>query len=1038
MQIYSDGKNRVIKGTFPKRFRLLNAGAEVPYLRTAKDAIRLSGELPIGLLDIEEVEQKKTAQPAKLDAASLAIINKGDFDRIDILNKKLAINQEQMNSQLSALTEHEATLTNLETQNAQAIEKVNTNMVEMAKAFGKEIQADRDSIASSAVSLSTSFQEAVNLLNAKIESHEEAKNPHNITKASIGLERVDNTSDIDKPISKSVKKALEEKADKSDIEELIEKIDATGKRQDAIENMNLLGGVGGNELPIGGKEGQFLAKGSDRTGDYKWVNPDSSIGIIRVDELPATGETNILYLVPVDDPETKNIYDEYIWAVQSDDTYGWEKLGTTEVDLSGYVPTSRTINNKALTEDITLTASDVGAVASNTAITGATKCKITYDSKGLVTAGSDLEANDIPSLTISKISDITATASELNVLDGITASTTELNYLDGVTSSIQTQLNGKQPTGNYVTTDTAQTINQSAIKTFKGRVNFVGTGDANAIYLSTDTRIDVHGTSRTVLGFANGTFLINNAAYPLNLRGSGSRPYWNGSSYLALSSDIGNATLTIQKNGTDVATFTANSSTNQTANISVPTDTSDLTNGAGFITGITSGDVTTALGYTPYDASNPNGYTSNTGTVTSVNNVSPVNGNVSLSIPTVNDSTITIQKNGTTVDSFTTNDSSAKTINITVPTSAADVSALPSSTKYGADLSYSSNTLQLKDQDGNNLGSAVTISAHNLFDLKWSDYELNDQSWLRADTFSWQDGTVYTDAYNHLVADYNDGTSTTETVGSYTITYILATDGHKITTDETAVANIYNESGVAWYYIIDTENQRFKLPRTKYGFVGLRDLVGKYIPESLPNITGYLTGAPSTTADGAFYADGTTSNKLSGGSYSCNKFHIDASRSSSVYQNNAPVQQRATQMYLYFYVGQFSQSATEQTAGLNSELFNGKVDLNAANLSTQGKSLISGLSMPSNRYIDLTLGASGSTYTAPANGWVLVGCTGTAGSTYFEIVANNISACASYNGGWGRAMAPIKKNQTFQCYYGGNGFTKQMFRFCYAEGEPNV
>ena len=51
-------------------------------------------------------------------------------------------------------------------------------------------------------------------------------------------------------------------------------------------------------------------------------------------------------------------------------------------------------------------------------------------------------------------------------------------------------------------------------------------------------------------------------------------------------------------------------------------------------------------------------------------------------IPTVNDSTITIQKNGTTVDSFTTNTVSAKTINITVPTSASDISALPASTKY--------------------------------------------------------------------------------------------------------------------------------------------------------------------------------------------------------------------------------------------------------------------------------------------------------------------------------------------------------------------
>ena len=38
---------------------------------------------------------------------------------------------------------------------------------------------------------------------------------------------------------------------------------------------------------------------------------------------------------------------------------------------------------------------------------------------------------------------VTATAAELNVLDGITATTTELNYTDGVTSNIQTQLNSK-------------------------------------------------------------------------------------------------------------------------------------------------------------------------------------------------------------------------------------------------------------------------------------------------------------------------------------------------------------------------------------------------------------------------------------------------------------------------------------------------------------------------------------------------------------------------------------------------------------------
>ena len=47
---------------------------------------------------------------------------------------------------------------------------------------------------------------------------------------------------------------------------------------------------------------------------------------------------------------------------------------------------------------------------------------------------------------------------------------------------------------------------------------------------------------------------------------------------------VNNGKLTIQKNGTDVATFTANQSTNVTANITVPTKVSEITNDSGFTT----------------------------------------------------------------------------------------------------------------------------------------------------------------------------------------------------------------------------------------------------------------------------------------------------------------------------------------------------------------------------------------------------------------------------------------------------------------------
>lgn len=59
---------------------------------------------------------------------------------------------------------------------------------------------------------------------------------------------------------------------------------------------------------------------------------------------------------------------------------------------------------------------------------------------------------------------------------------------------------------------------------------------------------------------------------------------------------------TIKVNGTTQTV------TNKQVNITVPTNNNQLTNGAGYITGISSSDVTTALGYTPYNSTNPQDY----------------------------------------------------------------------------------------------------------------------------------------------------------------------------------------------------------------------------------------------------------------------------------------------------------------------------------------------------------------------------------------------------------------------------------------------
>lgn len=225
----------------------------------------------------------------------------------------------------------------------------------------------------------------------------------------------------------------------------------------------------------------------------------------------------------------------------------------------------------------------------------------------------------------------------------------------------------------------------------------------------------------------------------------------------------------------------------------------------------------------------------------------------------------------------------------------------------------------------------------NLFDWKWADHQLDDVQWLRADTFSWQSGAVYESAYQHLVDDIDGQTTISETVAGITISFYLANDGHKITTDESAVTQIYAATGVAWYYVLDTTNQRFKLPRTKFGFTGIRSGVGGFVDAGLPNITGSSYGYVSSANRGASGAlqmsGGSDKDATSGGGWWVEgvTVSVNASNSSSIYGNSNTVQPKATEMYLYFYVGNFTQTALENTAGVTTEVLNDKADLDFSN-----------------------------------------------------------------------------------------------------------
>lgn len=78
-----------------------------------------------------------------------------------------------------------------------------------------------------------------------------------------------------------------------------------------------------------------------KTETYNKTEVNNLIGAIQtahfevVQTLPQTGESNVIYLVPRTSPETGNYYDEYIYTNNN-----WEKIGSTDIDLTGYATES--------------------------------------------------------------------------------------------------------------------------------------------------------------------------------------------------------------------------------------------------------------------------------------------------------------------------------------------------------------------------------------------------------------------------------------------------------------------------------------------------------------------------------------------------------------------------------------------------------------------------------------------------------------------------------------------------------------------------
>lgn len=174
---------------------------------------------------------------------------------------------------------------------------------------------------------------------------------------TLNVDVVDNvtTADTTKPLSANQGKTL-----KDTIDGILEQIGEMGggDMMKAVYDTDGDGVVDDAEK-LGGQLPEYYAKASDipvalseLTNDTNFIDNTvanlvnyytktevggligaiATIQISVVDQLPASGQSNIIYLVPKAGGSGQNVKDEYLWTGSA-----FEKIGDTEIDLSNYL-----------------------------------------------------------------------------------------------------------------------------------------------------------------------------------------------------------------------------------------------------------------------------------------------------------------------------------------------------------------------------------------------------------------------------------------------------------------------------------------------------------------------------------------------------------------------------------------------------------------------------------------------------------------------------------------------------------------------------
>ena len=203
------------------------------------------------------------------------------------------------------------------------------------------------------------------------------------------------------------------------------------------------------------------------------------VQIVVADNLPTASKDTVgkIYFIPHVHGE-KDIYDEYLTIIGTEEptTYSWEKIGNTDIDLSGYAKNNHT---HTVTSNVTVAQKKYTPVGSITLPSFSSKVTSSRDSVATVTnAGT---AYTITDGSVSKAADIKSKFAT----EGLTASYTEATETlvfaaagkaDAVTAAgavtyTKPVLKGSLPTFGTKTVLTGATVTTTA----NDKATFVGT-----------------------------------------------------------------------------------------------------------------------------------------------------------------------------------------------------------------------------------------------------------------------------------------------------------------------------------------------------------------------------------------------------------------------------------------------------------------------------------------------------------------------------------------------------------------------------------